>query len=67
MPKRIAHILTKHCVACGACTKVCPKTALTIYHGRYAKVDAALCIGCGKCSKECPANAIEIHTKEEAS
>ena len=67
MPKRIAHILTKNCVACGACTKVCPKSALTIHQGCYAKVDRDLCIGCGKCSRECPANAVEIQTKEDVS
>lgn len=67
MPKRIAYILRNRCVACGACVKVCPKSALSIFRGCYAMVDAALCIGCGKCEKECPANAIEIREREVTS
>ena len=66
MPKRIAYILKDNCVACGACRKVCPKSALSIYKGCYAKMDSSLCVGCGKCSKTCPANAIEIREREEA-
>lgn len=66
MPKRIASVLKENCVACGACRKVCPKSALSIYHGCYAKVDGSLCVGCGKCSKECPTNAIEILNREVA-
>ena len=60
MPKRIAYILTGQCVACGACRKVCPRSALSIYRGCYALVDQSLCVGCGKCRQECPANAIQI-------
>ena len=66
MPKRIAYILKNDCVACGACRKVCPKSALSIYRGCYAKVDSDLCAGCGKCSQTCPANAIKIKEREGA-
>lgn len=67
MPKRIAFILKDNCVSCGACTKVCPKSALSVFRGCYALVDTAVCIGCGKCAKECPANAIEVREREAAS
>lgn len=50
----------KECVACGSCEKVCPKKAITIYKGLFAKINDALCVGCGKCKKECPASVIEI-------
>ena len=48
------------CVACGVCTKVCPKQAIKILKGCYAEVDEKNCIGCGICVKNCPAGCIEI-------
>ena len=39
MAKKTASVNQKICVACGACTKVCPKEAIYIYSGCYAKVD----------------------------
>ena len=48
------------CVACGACVKECPRGALTIWKGCFAKVDTELCVGCGKCANICPAGSIEI-------
>ncbi|MBR5268019.1 MAG: 4Fe-4S binding protein [Lachnospiraceae bacterium] len=48
------------CVACGVCTKVCPKQAIIIIKGCYAKVDAEHCVGCRKCEKNCPAGCIEV-------
>jgi ferredoxin len=52
------------CVACGACVKVCPKDAISIFKGCYAKVDTGKCIGCGNCSKECPAGCIVVKERE---
>lgn len=46
------------CVACGVCVGQCPKSAISIYKGCYAVVEANLCVGCGLCAKACPANAI---------
>ncbi|MCR5785203.1 MAG: 4Fe-4S binding protein [Eubacterium sp.] len=48
------------CVSCGACVKQCPREAIHIKNGCYAKVDLLKCVGCGLCAKACPANAIFI-------
>lgn len=53
------------CVACGSCTKVCPKEAISIWKGIIAKVDLNRCVGCGLCTRECPAQAIEVVTYEK--
>ena len=63
--KRYAVNDENRCVACGACQKECPRSAIEVWKGCYAKIDSQLCIGCGKCEKVCPAGSIEIHTREE--
>ncbi|NLU52014.1 MAG: 4Fe-4S binding protein [Clostridiaceae bacterium] len=60
MVKKKAVVLSKECVACGCCTKVCPRGAISVYKGLYAVVDANKCIGCGKCAIACPAQVITI-------
>ena len=50
----------KLCVACGCCAKACPVSAVNIYKGMYAIVDASRCVGCGRCRRECPASIIEM-------
>ncbi len=62
MSKKRAYI-TKECVACGCCVKVCPLGAIHIYKGVYAVVDPNKCVGCGKCVTECPAGVISISEK----
>lgn len=57
---RKARVEQKDCVACGCCLKVCPRDAITIYRGLYAKIDETVCIGCRKCAVECPASVIRI-------
>ncbi len=52
------------CVSCGACRKVCPKGAISIWKGRYAVVNEENCIGCGLCAKTCPAGCIEMKEAE---
>lgn len=64
MPKRKAIINTRECVACGCCIKVCPRSAISIPLGIYAKINNELCIGCGKCAKECPASIIKLEVTE---
>ncbi|WP_394923193.1 4Fe-4S binding protein [uncultured Robinsoniella sp.] len=64
MVKRKAQVNQKDCAACGACLKICPKSALSIYKGCYAQADEILCVGCGLCTKVCPTNAINIVKKE---
>lgn len=58
--KRNAVVDRSLCVGCGCCAKVCPLSAIEVFHGLYAKVDPARCVGCGKCAKECPASIIRI-------
>ena len=58
--KKLAWVDRTLCAACGVCMKVCPKKAITISKGLYAKVEEALCIGCKKCAKECPASIIDV-------
>ncbi len=62
--KKVASVIKEICVSCGACTKVCPKQAISIKKGCYSFVNEDLCIGCGKCSRTCPADCIII--KERA-
>lgn len=57
--KRKAQVPTELCVACGQCTKTCPKQAISIYKGMYAVVDGG-CVGCGICAKACPAGIISL-------
>ena len=52
--KRVASVDAGRCVACGACCRVCPREALSIWRGCAARVDGAACVGCGQCSRECP-------------
>ncbi len=49
----------KQCVACGACTKVCPREAIKVEKGIKAVVDENRCVGCGLCANNCPAGIIE--------
>ena len=63
--KKLAVADKNICVACGACTKACPKDAISIYRGCYAVVDAAKCIGCGLCAKTCPAGCITVKERSE--
>lgn len=58
--KKKRAVIGRECVACGCCMKVCPKSAISIYRGSYARINEELCIGCGLCAKECPAAVISI-------
>lgn len=63
--KRKAHVEERDCVACGCCVKVCPMSAIQIFHGVMAVVDQGKCVGCGKCVKACPATVISIQEAAE--
>lgn len=58
--RRQAAVDSNVCVACGACIKVCPKAAISIWKGCFAEVNGEACVGCGKCAKTCPASCITI-------
>ena len=51
------------CVSCGTCEDVCPRGAIIIYQGVYAKVQEERCVGCGKCAQECPASVIQVEVR----
>lgn len=65
MAKRKAVISIRECVACGCCIKVCPRNAISVPQGVYAKINEELCVGCGKCVKECPASIISLEVTEQ--
>lgn len=62
--KRYAKVNIDRCVSCGACSKVCPKMAISVLDGCFARVDMVNCVGCGKCQKICPADCIEMGERE---
>ena len=63
--KKQAVVDKRICVACGVCTKVCPKDAISIYRGCYAQVEQAHCVGCSLCAKNCPAGCISIQERSD--
>lgn len=65
MAKKIAFVDKNVCVACGACMKACPRSAIYIYRGCRAVVEEAKCVGCGLCAKTCPAGCITIKERSE--
>ena len=64
--KRKATVNLSICVACGACAKVCPKEAISVWKGCYARVAEETCVGCGLCAKTCPAGCIALKERSEA-
>ncbi len=64
MARKTAYISTQ-CVACGACLKVCPLHAISIFRGSRASIDSSKCVGCGKCQKTCPASVIQLIERSE--
>ena len=69
-----AHIDKSKCVSCGACSKVCPYTAIinrrrpcenackvkaiSMSETKCASIDTSKCISCGACVYQCPFGAI---------
>lgn len=63
LSKRVADFEQSVCVACGACVKECPRSAISVYRGCYASVQKEQCVGCGKCAKICPTGCITIRER----
>ena len=61
--KRVAVCNKNICVACGVCTKKCPKNAISIHKGCYAVVDEK-CVGCGLCTRACPCGCLTVTQME---
>ena len=64
--QRKATVAQSVCVACGACAKVCPKGAISVWKGCFATVVEEKCVGCGLCAKTCPAGCIAVKERSEA-
>ena len=58
--KKTAFIPPAQCAACGVCEKACPKGAVRVLSGVFARADRGACVGCGLCAKACPASIIEM-------
>ena len=72
--EHVAHIDKSKCKECGACSKVCPYTAIvnnkrpcqnackvkaiSMNENKAAKIDNNKCIACGACVYQCPFGAI---------
>lgn len=59
-PRRLAVVETGRCVACGCCVRVCPRQAIAVESGVWARVDGEKCVGCGRCVDQCPAGIIRM-------
>lgn len=50
-------VLKGQCIGCGACTKICAHSAITIAQ-KKASIDHGKCVGCGRCIGVCPKDAV---------
>ena len=53
------------CIGCGACSKVCPASAITVTDvdgRRTVRVWYGHCAFCGRCEDSCPQEAIKLST-----
>ncbi|MDO4799747.1 MAG: 4Fe-4S binding protein, partial [Bacillota bacterium] len=51
-------IITKQCVGCTACQRVCPVECIEGIRKRPHRIDGERCIACGACFKACKFSAI---------
>ncbi len=57
-------VIEAHCIGCGKCKDVCPKSAISLKRKR-SHIDRDLCIGCFECMTVCPEHAIDIDWETE--
>ena len=57
------HVAQDHCVGCGACTRICAHSGVTVTD-RKASIDHSRCVGCGRCIAVCPRDAIRVNWDE---
>lgn len=50
----------QRCVACGACTVVCPHRIFTLVDRQLTVGDVDSCMECGACARNCPVAAITV-------
>lgn len=50
---RIVHWEPEDCIYCGACTRICPKKAITMEDDKLI-LNEDQCISCGRCERICP-------------
>jgi electron transport complex protein RnfB len=62
MPKIIAIVDPKKCIACGTCEGACPSDAIHVQPEGFAVVDASKCNGRLECIKVCPTGAVHSIT-----
>lgn len=51
------YVITKKCIGCGKCAKVCPQKCIEI--GTTYRINHNHCLHCGNCFERCPVKAIE--------
>ncbi|HVP95161.1 MAG TPA: DUF362 domain-containing protein [Methanoregulaceae archaeon] len=57
-------VIKAHCIGCGKCTVVCPKSAISLKR-KKSHIDRELCIGCFECMTVCSQHAIDIDWETE--
>ncbi len=61
-----AYVVEDHCSGCGACSALCPYSAITLDAGaRRSSIHPVLCKGCGTCVAACPSGAIRQNLFED--
>ena len=60
---RKKYIITKECVACGACKTICPQHCIS--KGFPYVIKQSACIGCGLCVTRCWRQVIKTISKVE--